>query len=110
MDWLPGVEGEGEVDVDGNCDEGEKKSPCELSELEACPSREVERAGAPGLEEDSKGGRKISPDSPPELALSFAPEDTNKIQVDKAVVNPKKAKILAKMKKRKRKQKKKTNI
>jgi hypothetical protein len=69
-DWFPGIEGEGEVGADVNCEE---VSPGALSELEACPSREAERGGAPGLEEDSKGG--ISPDYPPELALSFAPED-----------------------------------
>lgn len=70
MDWLPGVEVE--VDGDGNCDEAEKKS---FSVLSARPTREVERDEDPGLEEDSKGGRLISPDSPPEWPLSFNPDE-----------------------------------
>jgi hypothetical protein len=39
--------------------------------------------------------------------LSFDPEETFQMKVDKAVVTPKKAKILSKMKKRKSTQKKK---
>ena len=58
------------------------------------------------LDDDSKAGRLVAPDSPPELPLSFDPDETLRIKQEE-VATLKKEKMPSIMKKRKRKEKRK---